>query len=370
MLRMQRRWWPVLAGILAVGCGDDSTPAEVDAAVVDAGSTDAGSDSGASDAGIDASPGQDASTGDCAQVSFRAWGELVATDVSVEFEAFLDGDTGSRRLRLLFERYRPGPDVGSFELGAGDDANFGNCAHCLFVPEVPGRVYFATAGTLTLDSDPYGRRFHGRVEGLRLQEATVDPATRESTLVEDGACFEVADFSADEVFPPDEWTCPAAQYSDGMGCHCECGAPDPDCAGCDPFTSPPGCMDKPIVDCDAGDMCIFEPLAGSSVCTAGCERGVAGTCAGGGACVPDFMGVGTPICLPDGRMDPARFGENCAPGIIQNFCHVEGGQPEGWCNDAGACVSLCESDADCPGQPCTPFLSSGSGYCGAPPIDG
>ena len=138
-----------------------------------------------------------------------------------------------------------GADIGTFQLGTGDDANYRSCSRCVVAgidngASVPAKWFFATEGTLTFasDSDQLNGSPHGTLRNVVLREATYDEVTFESTLVPGGDCLTLAngDVIANDMPPPppppppSEWSCNVAYYSDGEWCDCGCGALDPDCA--------------------------------------------------------------------------------------------------------------------------------------------
>src|SRR5262249_1964957 len=135
------------------------------------------------------------------------------------------------QLEILFERYSPEPDVGTFELGGdGPDGNYGGCAHCVAIAGIaPEYAYFADRRTLLTEANPYMRRLKAKSQDLRLVEVNVSLETRASTPVEGGKCIEVEDLEIDAIFPREGWTCPKEKFADGERCDCECGSGDPDC---------------------------------------------------------------------------------------------------------------------------------------------
>lgn len=144
--------------------------------------------------------------------------------------------------------------------------------------------------------------------------------------------------------PPPEWTCDAASFDSGDGCHCECGAVDPDCVleplpaiNCDPDIDV--CNDMamcetvasvevpPEWDCrvsryDAGDECDCDCGAPDPDCdrtdvtviVRGCDDGAAMCVAG--ACVSPGADAGAPVESDAGVVtdpDPMEDG-GCAVG--------------------------------------------------------
>lgn len=370
---------PALALLFLFACGDDDAP-------VTDGGTDGGSDGGGGsdsgvDAGTDAPVGDDAGTG-CTQVTASMPTLAYGDDVSIAFALRVTPvpPDASTEMLLLFERYVPGPDVGTFELGAGgDDANFGNCRHCVVLPGLSAtRGFFADRGTLVTRADPYARRLDARVTNLRLIEVEIDGETRESTPIPGGRCVEIADFEAQGTFPPEAWVCDDAQYGDGATCNCECGDFDPDCAvdtECPPFD--PGCEPafEPLpTDCNAGDVCVFDPVFGSPRCAATCDHAARTPC-DEGVCVFDFVGDGVDTCwVEDDRIARVPPGEPCGSAGIQKVCHVVDGVARGFCGYDDVCRPLCgEGELACTveGESCMTFFLEGDlGFCSGPFVDG
>lgn len=370
------------ATLLICGCNDGKRPVAVDnnnepdqgdASAPDAVSTD--------DVTADISNDADASVSDCTQVSVSdVFFVEHDDDVSIEYgTALTPAIAGAMRtLELLFERYNDTLYEGTFELGIGPDANFGTCAHCLYIRgDNPERAFFTDRGTLTLAQDPYTRKLDVTVTNLRLVAVGVDPFTRESAVIPDGECIEVADFSHRESFPVDGWTCAPEAYGDGETCNCNCGAYDTDCGG--PVECLPGgppCTPRdalPAADCAAEELCVFEPISTGTQCTATCDW-VARTPCAMGTCAFDF-GVDADLCLTDARRfaPTVGIGEDCPPNGLQLLCNVVGGFAEGYCDPNNVCRPICMTDDECPepDQTCRHFRIPGTlGYCGPEPTDG
>lgn len=364
---------------------DTAADAEVDAEIdaEDDAETDAVETDVAEDAVDDTTDdaGQDTTPVTCTTANVSGeWTVDYYDDVSIAFTAPLDATVSGYQsdLVILFERYSIGADVGTFTLGVDGDANFGNCAHCVYTRgPSPIRALFADGGTLTTNRDPYGRILDIQVENLRLIEVAVDSTTRESTPLDDGGCLEVAAFSANQVFPADGWTCDAADYDDGELCQCNCGAPDPDCApavvDCPPFD--PSCElteALPVADCDAEDLCGFDPVSRTTACIETCEYGA--TVCDDGVCTPETGGLQADECITsDERIDPAGLDEPCTVTIYQEFCAVEDGVALGYCDYSNVCRRICGDDSECTGdgQTCRPFAGPELlGFCGEEPSDG
>ena len=344
----------------AGGCGDDDTPPQADAGV---------------DAALDAAA-PDAATGGCLQVRASSFQLEVFDDVSVQYESVVEPTVPGtdRGVGLLFERYTPGPDIGSFPLGEGPDGNFGTCAHCVFIAVERTRGFFADRGTLVTRADPYVRHLSVQVTNLRLVEVEIDGTTRESTPVPDGACVEVEDFEVDAVFPPEEWTCRERDWADGEACQCECGAFDPDCQSMSQCPADDPLCDLepvtlPVVDCEEEEICGFDPVGFTSHCVEVCDWEGRDGCAEG-VCVFDFGAEQADVCFTqESRIDAATHGEPCGGGPLQKVCHVVDGFAEGFCDENQICQPLCTSDEECvgDGEECRRFYFEGElGFCGLP----
>jgi hypothetical protein len=372
---------PLFASLfLLASCSDDAAaPADAgrlpDGAMpVDAGDRDAG------DPSVDA--GADADTSGCTQAML---GELTldfGDDVSIHYRAGLTPivpDTGSR-IEIFFERYVPGPDVGTFELGGdGPDGNFGTCRHCVVIPTLVGeRVYYADRGTLELTADPYKRRLRGRLVNARFVESMVNGETRESTPIEGGRCIELADAQFDAAFPLDGWTCDEDQFADTEACDCECGSWDPDCERFFCAPGDPECPEPlPLADCGEGDICGTllaslgsGPIGGDPLptrCFETCDWGT--TACATGACLYDTGQYGADVCaIGEDEVSGAAVGDECPPRPFMRPCGVVGGFAQGYCDLASICRPLCERDRDCPaGTMCQPLFIDGTrGYCTVP----
>lgn len=322
----------------------------------------------------------------CTPVSVRGpWVVEYSDSVSIEYRAAFSPDVDGVQpdLRLLFERYRPGPDVGRFTLGVADDpdGNFGTCAHCAYARGPSAvRAWFAREGEWEARLSPYGRRMDGTLRGLVLEEVEVD-ATRSSTPIEGGRCLAFDDIEIVGVYPTEGWTCDAEQFFDGNACHCTCGSYDPDCGDareCLPFDPEcPPYVPLPVEGCGEEEYCLFDPVSGGTACTTDCEWEEREPCAAG-VCFFDVGSDGRDTCsLTDERLDPAAIGAPCtlAPTTgLQLYCAEENGFLLGYCDAWNVCRAVCESDEECtePGHTCRRFLvTEGLGYCGPePPEDG
>lgn len=205
--------WGLALFLLAVGCGDDG------GSVVPA------------DAMPDA-PRQ------CSAVTAQAFDLYDFDDGYVAYAALLDGTIDGNGVYYRFEFYSDiEPSLsGTFDLAAGNQANYQTCAICVRGFEYSGqnvvKSFFQSAGTISLSMDPLtAKHFTASVTGLRFEEVTIDQTgTFHSTPVAGGACADVADNSIDHDQVPNDWTCsPRSDFAAGTGCNCNCGVYDPDC---------------------------------------------------------------------------------------------------------------------------------------------
>jgi hypothetical protein len=332
---------------LAAGCRGDA-PAGSDAGTADAHvPLDAGADAHA--------PGDDASTGCVEATTTGAWTLGHVDDVSAEYRARLDPFVETRPWDLYFESVHvfdpatggPVELVGTFELGAGADENYGTCAHCViaFYGTSRDRGYFARAGTLTTTHDPFDVALEVVMEDVELVEVTIDPTDRSSTPVPGGGCIRIARIEASQVFSPPGWTCPAEAFADGARCDCECGILDRDCT--DPSL--------PIDRCDPGQLCRpiargpIGPFFGDSVCANDCDRAAGTYCPGAEVCVDHAFGD---LCSAESEeLDRvAQLGMLCADGALHCAIDVMG-VSNGYCDlfarADGRCRPRCSEDADC-----------------------
>ena len=312
-------------------------------------------------------------------------------DVSIDYEAAISPEVEGiyNTLTVMFERNgSPFEQTGTFTLGAGQDANYADCARCFVLKSnTPERAYFATAGEVTVNKDPYTRELDIEVKGLQLSLVSVDEL-RVSTPVPDTECVSVKDFSFARTFPDEGWTCDAKLYRDGNTCDCNCGIFDPDCINyanecpsdnplCERELDP-----LPVVGCQADERCVpISPQQLSSPATSSCEGTCDWTartpCADADAiCLFDTGFDDGDICLsPPARYAAVDIGEPCpAQGSYVRKCAVVDGFATGVCDAFEVCRSLCNSDEECTedGHTCRPFRLDGPtlGFCGPEPTDG
>lgn len=117
---------------------------------------------------------------------------------------------------------------------------------------------------------------------------------------------------------PESWNCPATLYNNQDGCHCMCGAYDPDCAatdnvlfGCDG----PGPSDTPV-GCFANATCEFETLPPPAW-----------------QCEPSFYDADDGCDCACGARDP-----DCDDEPVVNNCHC-GDMPVA-CSSMGTCICV------------------------------
>ncbi|MFK7989748.1 MAG: hypothetical protein AB8I08_27260 [Sandaracinaceae bacterium] len=357
-----------------VACdGGDGDDAGIDASAMDAGTTDSGTADAGRDAGRDS--GADAGgDGDCIQATVGAWEIDFEEDVSIKYQAPISMMIDGRPYELVLRFFRYGGEeyTGSFDLSMSPDADFGGCPRCVMATSGDSLEggFFVEAGTLVSNEDPFARRLDVTLTGLRLVESefgSTPEGVLTSTPIEGGACIEFAPITVSQVFPRDGWSCPTEQYDDGLTCHCNCGAFDPDCGTRCPFPPEPGCDDTPLpmTGCGLGEICTLD-----GGCATGCDFFGRTACTTG-VCA---FGLEGDQCFdsPDARIDGAGLGEICEGGNF--YCGVDSENfAMGLCDDldANRCKPVCEDDGDCPidGEFCYTVFSTDQGYCRPPPPD-
>ncbi len=204
-----------LAVVLAlVGCGDNRKPAAPDA------------------------PPPDADT--CTPVGLGALDFTGSNPSSlVLWSAPVTGDVGDGQPITLELQFYGGIEdhlTGTFDLAAGNQANFETCAICFVGSEhdADGNVtkwFFQKSGTVTLSEDPLtNEHLVAAITGLELQEVDVDTQHHfHSTPVANGACARLGDLTVDRDHVPNAFTCSHDRWLDGATCDCMCGLQDPDC---------------------------------------------------------------------------------------------------------------------------------------------
>jgi len=90
-----------------------------------------------------------------------------------------------------------GFSTGTFDLTENGDENYATCSRCIRIfadNSGDGQVYFQREGTMVLTSlDAETGVAEFSLDGVVLEEVTIDPATFESTPVAGGACAGIAD---------------------------------------------------------------------------------------------------------------------------------------------------------------------------------
>lgn len=197
--------------------------------------------------------------------------------------------------------------AGTFDLHAGNQANYKTCAICIraFAVDTSGQIvkrYFQSAGSVTLTEDPFtNRHMIASLTGLQLEAVSIAQDFT-STPVANGTCADFADFDIDHDRVPNAWTCTHDKWDSTAACDCVCGIPDPDCftnapvAGC--TTQAPACFNDVCVTPPTNDTCatataltIGTPVTGT---TAGAARNYssgleAPTCTGFSQPGPDVV---------------------------------------------------------------------------------
>jgi hypothetical protein len=341
---LDRSWILGLALLCAGGCGPSASQS-------DGGQSDGGQSDGGLDARVELDAGAladaaDARSSRCVQASLQPMTIDNADDVSVRYRARIQPEIGGRAFDLYLEmnRYGDATYVGTFPLGTGPDASYGSCAHCVMAlyGTTLEHAYFADAGSITFERDPFERHLSLSMEGVRLIEVTFEGDDLHTVPVPGGGCIELADYSIDRSFPPPEWECDPEAYGDGERCDCRCGPLDEDCL--DPSLPVARCM--PAQDCIGG---FTGGWFAEGICVDRCDRDAGTACPRGGVCVDDFSGD---LCEPDAtRIDRTTpLGGTCAEGAAH--CGIDTmGFSRGYCdvfdrNDR-RCRPVCSVDADC-----------------------
>jgi hypothetical protein len=274
---------------------------------------------------------------DFTEGSFAGWGGPATADL---------GDGGDVIFQIEFYGDIETSLEGTFDLAAGNQANYQTCAICfrVFSLDAKGglaRQFFQSGGSVTLTADPLTGVMTGTVTDLELVEVTIDGSTFESTPVPGGACLDHDPLTLDADRVPNAWTCDTAAYDDGTSCDCGCAVADPDC----------DIEAAPVVGCDTGNVCI------DAVCTETCDvlasppdGCTTGTCG--------FYTATQDICYTDPAVvDAAAIDAACGTGT---FCGVSSTVALGVCdvfaNDDNVCRESCDATADCDAlEVCSPI---------------
>jgi hypothetical protein len=92
---------------------------------------------------------------------------------------------------LTMEFYSP--DVGTFDLGSGGNANYASCLQCIIAyVEGSGPAFFQSAGTLKVSKDPTSSALDAELVDVTLVQVTIDYVTFESTPIPGGDCLQIS----------------------------------------------------------------------------------------------------------------------------------------------------------------------------------
>ena len=143
-------------------------------------------------------PDVEVTPGTCAALTLE--GELMAGEAFGTFQLGGDVDLGLGGPlpdAVVFEFYSNA--TGSFDLGAGDNANYMTCDQCVrFVQDIDetgattAKSFFQKGGTLTIDptTPPEGASIELELVDLEMVEVRIRTSDLQSFPVEDGACYE------------------------------------------------------------------------------------------------------------------------------------------------------------------------------------
>ena len=85
------------------------------------------------------------------------------------------------------------------------------------------KVYFQTAGSVTLTEDPLTISASSARSPVELEEVTINPQSAVSTPVPGGKCATLPDNNVNHDRVPNAWTCAHADYGTTTTCNCVCG---------------------------------------------------------------------------------------------------------------------------------------------------
>lgn len=244
--------------------------------------------------------------------------------------------------------------TGLIDLGAGVQANYSTCTACVTVDEdvddsgESARTYFQAAGTVDLGQTML-LPIAGSFSNVTLVEVTIDPDTWVSTPVADGACLLIESQSFDVEAPPEEWICDAMYYDGGDddGCDCECGIVDPDCSleGTDVYNCYEG------QTCSADGHCEGAPAEWT--CDLATFNAADGCHCGCGAADPDcdldgaeVIGCDSGESCPNGACVPAAWTCDGVYFTDGMYCDCECGLPDPDCTNAELPVYGCDDEQD------------------------
>lgn len=165
-----------------------------------AGSTSLGGASGSGGSGGGVPPG-------CTEIhlSTLIFNAANSTDINVQFQSELAtslGDPSSvdgMTLSILSPDGAVLDETGTFDLGAGVEANYMTCEHCVVVVQdataaTTKKKFYPVSGTMTISaSTPPATAstlgMQGSLDQVKLIEVTIDPPTYESIPVVGGDCL-------------------------------------------------------------------------------------------------------------------------------------------------------------------------------------
>lgn len=299
-----------------------------------------------------------------------------------------------------------GPQMnGSYDLGAGIEANYASCDHCVLVyadlgDMGAGKIFFQKSGTMKLESvqSPPGPLTVGSIADVTLVEVTINPDDFTSTEVPGGACLRI-DAATWDTTPVNGTDCTSAedcsnpylQVCDVASQKCVDGQCDGDMLNCAMDETCVAQVDTPVVGacyktctpftsgaCDAGYECVNSSLDGSEGACYHTGAGATGdmcttidvgtACAAGSVCSANAAGdtlcqeqctifamspgcdAGTDctysgLCVGSDGLDPAAVGGTCM-GATSEFttpCGPSGGAYRGLCyNEMDGDPLLCK----------------------------
>ncbi|MBI5532257.1 MAG: hypothetical protein HY898_06065 [Deltaproteobacteria bacterium] len=163
----------------------------------------------------------------------------------------------------LFEANGFTQKAGTFDLSAGDDANYETCNHCVLVrtdypndgSQPPTKTFYVESGSaeFTEVTSPPTGQMKVKLTNVKLIEVTVDSTTYHSTPVPGGECLTLASADVNTVPTSVDAGTPCAKATDcgnvnAMVC-------DPKTATCQPF----GCDNaNPPKTCAATELCVSQ----------------------------------------------------------------------------------------------------------------
>ena len=147
----------------------------------------------------------------CTDEGFKAYDQQF-NDLGQGSMAYQAVTTTKDPYSLVSFEFYPGSFGGASTAGTYDltGTNYETCGNCVLVRTgcksttgTCAKTYYADQGQLVIDSWAPGGKFSGHLEGVTLQEVTIDPNTYRSTPVVGGGqwCLDQYQFSADVTAP-------------------------------------------------------------------------------------------------------------------------------------------------------------------------